>query len=208
MCRRVSLLGGSFDPVHHGHLIVARAVAEAVAIDEVVLLPAGRAPHKPGGAVASGADRAAMVRLAVEGDGLFSVSDHDLDRRGPCYTVDTVRHFRGELDAGDELIWIIGGDSLVELHEWYQPGQIASMCRIVTAARSGFEPGGLEELRGAVAPEAFEQIAGDILETPRIDISATQIRRRVAEGRSIRNLTPPAVADYIAAKGLYRALSQ
>ena len=208
MGRRIALLGGSFDPVHHGHLIVARAVAEAVGIDQVVLLPAGQAPHKPNGAVASGADRAAMVRLAVEGDGLFAVSDYDLNRDGPCYTVQTVQHFRDELDAHDELIWIIGGDSLLELHEWYQPGRIASLCRIVTAARSGFDPGGLDKLRDAVDPDAFEQIKRDILETPRIDISATQIRRRVAEGQSIRNLTPTAVAEYIAAHSLYRTQSK
>jgi len=207
MGRRVALLGGSFDPVHHGHLIIARAVAEAIGIDQVVLLPAGQAPHKPNGAVASGADRAAMVRLAVDGDGLFAVSDYDLNREGPCYTVETVRHFRDELDAGDELIWIIGGDSLLELHEWYQPRQIAGVCRIVTAARSGFDPGGLDKLRDAVAPGAFEQIKRDILETPRIDISATQIRKRVASGQSIRYLTPPAVADYIAANRLYRSVS-
>lgn len=207
MGRRVALLGGSFDPVHHGHLIVARAVAEAIGIDQVVLLPAGQAPHKPGGAVASGADRAAMVRLAVEGDGLFAVSDYDLNRVGPCYTVETVRHFRDELDAGDELIWIIGGDSLLELHEWYQPSQIAKLCRIVTAARSGFDPGGLDKLRGTVDQDAFEQIKRDILQTPRIDISATQIRRRVAEGKSIRNLTPPAVEAYIAAHSLFGAAS-
>lgn len=206
--RRIALLGGSFDPVHHGHLIIARAVAEALDIDRVLLLPAGTAPHKPGGAEAPAADRAAMLRLAVGGDELFSVDTFDMDRDGPCYTVETVAHFHRQIEAGDELFWIIGADSLLELHEWYEPNRIAQTCRIVTAARSGFDPGELDHLRGVIDVDALAQIKRDVIATPRVDISATQIRQRVAVGQSIRYLTPLAVVDYITTGNLYRNSSK
>lgn len=205
MGQPIVLFGGSFDPVHHGHLIIARAVAETLGVDRVILLPAGRAPHKPGGAVASGADRAAMVHRAIEDDPLFALDSHDLDCDGPCYTVRTVEHFRTLLGPAADLFWLIGADSLLELHEWYQPARIARACRIVTAARPGFDPGPLHALRTMLDPDRFDWIRRDILPTPRIDISATDIRHRVATGQSIRYLTPRSVEQYINDRSLYQS---
>jgi len=199
---RIALFGGSFDPIHHGHLIVARAVAEHLDIARVILLPSRVPPHKPGVRLAAPEHRLAMVRLAIDGDTLFECSDHDLTCAGPSYTAHTVAHFRSIMPDA-ELFWIIGADSLRELHTWYEPAQIVRHCRIVTAVRPGYEIGELLELAGLLPVEAIAQLRRDVIESPRIDISATDIRRRVAAGRSIRYLVPDGVHDYVATQGLY-----
>lgn len=200
---RIALFGGSFDPIHHGHLIIARAIAEHFGIDQVVLLPSRNPPHKPNVRLAHPDHRLAMVRLATAGDRLFACSDHDLTCAGPSYTAHTVAYFH-QAHPADELFWIIGADSLCELHTWYQPTEIIRHCRIVTAARPGFAAGSLTELTEILPAEAVARIRSDVVETPRIEISATDIRRRVQAGLSVRYLVPDAVADFITANGLYR----
>lgn len=200
---RLALFGGSFDPIHHGHLIVARAVAEQLALDRVILLPSRTPPHKPSVRLAAPQDRLAMVQAAIAGDPLFTCSDYDLTCAGPSYTANTVAHFRAH-HANDELVWIIGGDSLRELHTWYQPAEIVRHCRVVTAVRPGYEVDELKELAALLPAEALAGIRRDVLATPRIDISATQIRERAAAGQSIRYLVPEAVERYIAEHRLYR----
>lgn len=203
---RIALFGGSFDPIHHGHLIAARAVRERLDLDQVIFLPSGTPPHKPDHPLAAPEHRLAMLKLAIAGEPGFEFSDYDLNRGGPSYTLETVTHFREILPDGVELFWIVGGDSLRALHTWYKPDQIASLCRIVTAARPGFEPGDLFELRSLLEPDHFKQVLADVLETPRIEISATDIRRRAAAGQSIRFLVPDTVADYIRQRNLYARL--
>ena len=205
MPQRIALFGGSFNPVHHGHLIIARSMAEVLAFDRVVLLPSRNPPHKTTEPLAAANHRAAMVKRAVQGEGLFDFSDHDLTCSGPSYTVKTVAHFREAYPEGTELFWIIGADSLLELHTWYQPGEIARMCRIVTAARPGCEVRQVPELSKLLDKRAVKRLLADVLETPHIDISSTDIRRRVAEGKSIRYLVPETVERYIIDHGLYRA---
>jgi nicotinate-nucleotide adenylyltransferase len=201
---KIALFGGSFDPIHHGHLIVARAVAEHLAIERVLLLPSRTPPHKLDIRLADAEHRDAMVRAAITDDPLFECSDFDLTRAGPSYTADTVAHFRETLPEGTELFWLIGADSLLELHTWYQPARIAEVARIVTAVRPGYEPGALANLNDMLPPEAIARLRADVIETPRIDISATQIRKRVTRGQSIRYLVPAAVEEYIKRQGLYR----
>ncbi len=202
---RIALYGGSFNPIHHGHLIIARAVAEILDIDRVILLPSRMPPHKHAPDLAPGDHRATMVQAAIAGDPLFEASDHDLTCEGPSYTANTVAAFRQKLAPKDELIWILGADSLLELHLWRQPADIARQCRIVTAVRPGFEVGDLADLKAAVGTDITEQLRRDIVKTPRIDISATDIRERVRTGRAIRYLVPEAVAAYIHQHGLYTA---
>jgi nicotinate-nucleotide adenylyltransferase len=145
-----------------------------------------------------------MVRLAIAGDAGFEWSDHDLTRAGPSYTFETVTHFLGALAGGDELCWIIGADSLVELGTWYRVADLVDLCRIVTAARPGWDRPDLAPLAAKLNPAQIARLRDGILVTPRIDISATDIRARVAAGRSIRYLVPEAVRLYIEMFGLYR----
>jgi nicotinate-nucleotide adenylyltransferase len=199
------LFGGSFDPIHHGHLIVARSAAEQLGIGRIVLVPSALPPHKQHVALAPAELRLEMCRLAVSGDRLFEVSEWELGQRGPNYTLHTVRHFRAVLGPDEALYWLIGLDSLVDLPTWFRVRELAEVCTLVTAVRPGVEPPDLEAALGSqLSVEQIERLRRHILPTPLIEIAATDIRARVRGGRSIRYLTPDAVADAIAAHGLYR----
>ncbi|MBN1491903.1 MAG: nicotinate (nicotinamide) nucleotide adenylyltransferase [Phycisphaerae bacterium] len=205
MAETVVLFGGSFNPIHNGHLIAVRSVAEQLGAARVVLIPSANPPHKPAGALASAEDRLEMARVAVAGEPGWEVSDCELSRAGPSFTIDTVAHFRQSLGPDVELCWLIGADSLPELASWYQIDALVEMCRIVTAARPGWETPDLTGLRARLTDEQVRRLVADMLETPRIDIAATEIRRRVREGRSIRYLVPDAVHGFIHAASLYSA---
>jgi nicotinate-nucleotide adenylyltransferase len=204
MSQGIALFGGTFDPIHHGHLIVGRAVAEVLDCARVVFIPAQNPPHKVGRGLTDAAHRLAMARLAVADEPRFDVSDIEIRRTGLSYTILTVEAFRREVGPEVPLAWIIGGDTLPELHTWYRVRELVDACRIVTAVRPGFEAPDLAPLRRSLSAEQIERLRADVLTTPRIDISATQIRRRVRESRSIRYLVPESVGGYIAASGLYR----
>ena len=203
MAETVVLFGGSFNPIHNGHLIVVRNVAEQLGAGRVVLIPSANPPHKPADDLASAEDRLEMARVAVAGEPGWEVSDCELCREGPSFTIDTVAHFRRSLGPDVELCWLIGADSLPELVSWYRVDELVEMCRIVTAARPGWEKPDLAGLRARLTKEQVRRLAADMLETPRIDIAATEIRRRVREGRSIRYLVPDAVRGFIHAASLY-----
>ena len=145
-----------------------------------------------------------MVKLAIAGESLFEFSDFDLTRDGPSYTIDTVTHYCGLLGPQVELHWIIGADSLAELTTWYRLPDLVDACRIVTAARPGWDAIDWSPLRTVLSDAQVAAIHAGVLQTPRIDISSTDIRRRVREGYSIRYLVPHAVKQYINTQGLYR----
>jgi nicotinate-nucleotide adenylyltransferase len=200
----ILLFGGTFDPVHNGHLIVARAAAEKLNVSQTILIPAAIAPHKQGRSFSDAKDRLAMVRLAIEGDGALAVSDCEIARSGPSYTLDTIRYFRGLYGADAELYWLIGADSLCELHCWYKIGELVEQVIIVTAGRPGSLVDDLTELRKKLTPVQIEQIKGHILDTPLVDISSTDIRERVRSGLPVNSLLPEAVAEYIMRRQLYQ----
>lgn len=204
MAGGVALFGGSFNPIHHGHLIIARAVAERLDLVRLVLIPSANPPHKVGQDLADAADRLAMVRLAIADEPFFEVSDTEIRRRGTSYTILTLEEYRSRLAPGEDLYWIIGGDTISELHTWYRARELVDLCRIVTAVRPGFETPDLSVLQPTLSAAQVERLRRGILETPRVDISATDVRRRVAEGLSIRFLVPEAVREYIERKELYR----
>lgn len=207
MKRRVGLFGGTFNPIHIGHLIVARAAVEHLELERMLLIPSAQPPHKPQEAVAEAHERLEMVRLAIADEPPLEVSDCEIRRPGPSYTVQTVREFRASLGEGAELFWLIGADSLHELASWYQVEQLVPLCRIVTAARPGWawDAEARRVLAQRLGAEAIERLGADILPTPRIEISASQIRRRIRQGLSIRWLVPPGVEQYIHQRRLYRA---
>lgn len=204
MPTKIALYGGSFNPIHHGHLIVARHLAEELLLDRLIFLPSAQPPHKSGATLAPADHRAAMVRLAIAHESVFEFSDVDLSAGGPSYTIDTVAHFRQMLGMDIILYWIIGADSLAELPTWYRVRALVDSCRIITAGRPGWETIDWSQLRSRLSEDQIAMLQAGMMNTPLIDISATDIRRRVRAGRSIRYLVPDAVRNYIETHGLYR----
>lgn len=204
---QIVVMGGSFDPVHNGHLIVARSVAEHFGFPRITLMPAGQAPHKRNGSQATAEDRLAMLRLATVGEELFEVSDLELGRSGPSYTIDTLKTLRELHGQAVEIGWVVGMDMLADLKHWRQAREVASQARIITAARAPWQrelDGILCAMADTFTPEQIERFRSDVAPTPIIEISSSDIRRRVAAGLSVRYMVPPGVLEYIAQRGLYR----
>ena len=188
--------GGSFNPIHHGHLICSRAVAEQRGYQRVVLVPSAQPPHKPDAAnMAAAAERLAMCRLAVAGDPQFEVDDLELHRSGRSYTLDTVKQLKAR--AEKEIHWLIGADMLLYLPYWHQPRQLLAETHFVILARPGWM------LDWNVLPAEFRHLEKNVVEAPLLEISSTDIRDRVAAGKSIDYLTPPGVCRHVRERGLY-----
>ncbi|HET7034159.1 MAG TPA: nicotinate-nucleotide adenylyltransferase [Thermomicrobiaceae bacterium] len=200
---RLGIIGGTFDPVHLGHLIIAEEFWYRLGLERVLFLPTSSPPHKVGRAISPVADRLAMLRLAIEGNPHFAVSLVDVERSGPTYTADTLAILAGQ-HPGAQLFFLIGLDSLRDLPTWHEPGRIVRQARLAVAGR----PGVTLDLPAVLAqvPEAADRI--DFVDVPQIDISASAIRRRVRNGAPITYQVPPAVEAYISARGLYRTLGQ
>jgi nicotinate-nucleotide adenylyltransferase len=196
---RVGIYGGTFDPVHYGHLVLAEQCREQLRLDSVWFLPAAVPPHKQGAEISEAEHRAAMLEIAVAGHPQFHVEPHELERGGTSYTVETLEHFRRS-DPALELVLLIGADSLVELPTWREPGRILALASIgaVNRGRSAID---LSPLYTQI-PASVGRVL--VVQMPGIDLSATDIRRRVSEGRSIRYLTPRGVEAYIQEQRLYR----
>jgi nicotinate-nucleotide adenylyltransferase len=189
--------GGSFNPVHHAHLICARAVAETQGFDRVVLVPSSLPPHKPNAIdIAPAQDRLAMCRLAAAlQEDLFEVDDIEIARGGRSYTIDTVAALR---QRGENPVhWLIGADMLAMLPQWHQAQRLLEEARLLVMARPGWA------IDWAALPPEFAVLRQNVVESPLIDISATDLRQRVARGRSIEYLTPAPVAEHIRRRGLY-----
>jgi nicotinate-nucleotide adenylyltransferase len=201
---KLLLFGGSFNPIHHGHLIVSRFAAEHLGCTRVILVPSAAPPHKQDQPLAPAADRVAMCHLAVADDPQFDLSDWETQQPGPNYTLHTIRHFQAVLGPAAELHWLIGMDSLHELGAWHRANELVEACTIVTAARPGFAPPERSVLAERFSPPQIDRLLVHVVEGPRIDIAGTDIRARVRAGRSIRYLVAEAVRDYIQQHGLYR----
>jgi nicotinate-nucleotide adenylyltransferase len=190
---RIGLLGGSFDPPHHGHLLAAGDACEALGLDRLIFIPAAVQPLKVGQTAATPEQRLRMVQLLAGGDSRFAVDSVEIDRGGLSYTVDTLTTLAARWPAA-ELFWLIGADVPASFAKWRDPQRIAELATLVVLRRAGnAEP----DLSGMPA-------AAKVLATRRIDISSTEIRQRVREGKSIRGFVPDAVAELIAAERLYR----
>jgi nicotinate-nucleotide adenylyltransferase len=199
---RIGLFGGSFDPIHRGHLEPVRAARRTLGLDRVIYLPTARPPHKPGRAVAPALARYAMVELALlPEEGLYA-STHELTLDRPAYTVDTLAHFRGELPEA-ELFLLIGGDSLADLHHWKRWREIPEAARLAVLTRPGWDPDTMP-----LDPEVAELARTDrviLLRQPPVDVSSTRLRELLAAG-----LPPPAgaipdlVVRYLTKYALYR----
>jgi nicotinate-nucleotide adenylyltransferase len=185
---KLGLFGGTFDPPHSGHLIVAQDAWAGLGLDRVVFIPAGIPPHKRRQSITPAGIRLEMLRVAVAGDPRFGVDDLELLREGPSYTVDTLRTFRARQPEA-HLHLLMGADQYADFDTWYQPAEIRRLARIVVMARAG------------------ETADGRAIQVPvtRIDVSGSEIRRRVAAGRPVRYLVPDAVLAIIERENLYRS---
>jgi nicotinate-nucleotide adenylyltransferase len=196
---RIGIFGGTFDPVHLGHLIVASEMRHALALTRVLFVPAGRPPHKPGAPITADAHRVAMLDLALSPIPTFEISRLDLDRAGPSYTADllTILH---AFHSAAELLFLMGADSLRDLPTWHDPARILSLARLGVARRPGVR------IDLAAVTTAVPATRGRIhlVDIPLIGISGTDIRRRVGQRRPITFHVPAAVEDYIHAHHLYR----
>lgn len=196
----IGVLGGTFDPIHLGHLIVAEYVREKLSLSVVLFVPAGQPWLKEGTQVSAGEHRLEMVRLATGSNPHFEVSTIDLERSGPTYSVDTIVSLKEKLGAATRLYFLAGLDALGGLPSWKEPAGLLEMCQVVGLRRPGHEELDWRPLEAAV-PKASQRIM--VVDAPLIDISATGIRTRVARGLSIRYLVPDAVERYIAQHRLY-----
>ena len=190
----LGIFGGTFDPPHHGHLIVASHVREALNLDRIMFVPAAVPPHKRERQISRGDMRLAMVEAAVQGDPYCVASSIELNRGGVSYTVDTIRTLRKEMPS-TQLTVLIGMDNLLDFENWKEPEAILREASVVVMTRPGYAPG-LDDL------SVLRQM--HLCEVPHIDIAGKEIRRRVSEGMSIRYLVPEAVERYIREHGLYR----
>ena len=197
---RLGLFGGTFDPVHYGHLIMAECCREQCELDEVWFLPAGHPPHKGKQGISSGTARAEMLELAVAGCPKFQVSRIELGREGRSYTVDTLQQLFDE-DASRELFFLMGTDSLRDLPSWHEPERITQLATVVVANRGGDRRTTRDELVDLPGAAHVERIR--FVRMPAIALSATEIRRHVGNGASIRFQTPRAVQVYVQEHGLY-----
>jgi nicotinate-nucleotide adenylyltransferase len=191
---RVGLYGGTYDPIHVGHLIIAEYVREELNLARILFIPSGDPPHKS--CPTPPEVRAAMVQAAIQGNRYFEFCDIELQRRGPSYSVDTIAEIRERYGLSrDETFWMIGADSLVDIHLWHEPERIFELATVVVFPRVG--------VRVEDAREPFQSRALVLSRAPLLDISSTDIRCRVQAGKSIRYLVPESVEELIRANRLY-----
>jgi len=212
---RVAVLGGSFNPIHYGHLLLADDVLEQLGLDRVLFVPAGTPPHKSAALLAPAADRFEMVRQAIADHPRFGVSDIELRRGGPSYTVDTLSALAA---GGDQLFLVVGSETFLDLLTWREPRRLAALARLVIIPRAG----SVFDTEGAAAQKVLHEIGVEggfvhagggpppargvlIVHATSLPLSASDLRRRVREGRSLVYRLPPVVIDYVRTHGLYRA---
>ena len=197
---KIGVLGGTFDPIHYGHLAAAEQAIARLKLAEVVFMPVGQPWLKREQRISPSEHRLQMVRLAIADKPYFKLSAMEIERAGPSYTVDTMAELRSQLGAGDELFFILGWGSLAELPHWREPARLIQLCRLVAVTRPGSPTPDLEALESTI-PGISQQVI--LLDKPRIDISASAVRERVARGEPIRRLVPESVAEYITQHRLY-----
>lgn len=194
MSRKKGIMGGTFDPIHYGHLVTAEEVRDYFDLEEVVFVPSARPPHKIGQEISDPEHRYLMVVLATVTNPYFRVSRVEIERPGPSYSIDTVRYFKSVWGEDTEIFFITGADAFAQISHWNNPTELLSICTFVAASRPGYRLCLESSLQGKVK----------VIEVSALAISSSEIRRRVKRGESIKYLLPEAVENYIYKNGLYR----
>ncbi len=197
---KTGVLGGTFDPIHNGHLTVAEEVRIQLGLTKILFVPAGQPWLKEGIPISAAEHRVKMVRLAITDKPYCELSTIEVDRPGPSYTVDTISELQAQFGEEDELFFILGWDNLAQLPRWREPSRLIKMCHLVAVPRPGYSLPALDSLE-ALIPGLSQRLL--LLDKPEVDIDSTAIRNRVAQGLSIRHLVPEPVERYIKQNKLY-----
>ncbi len=197
---KLGIMGGTFDPIHLGHLATAETVREIFALDEIIFIPAARPPHKLDKDISDEYSRLTMTLLATQSNEFFRVSDMEIKRKGLSYTLDTMNELYETFGRSTELFFIIGADSLADLSKWHAARELVAKCHFIATTRQGVDVdfSAVEKFFGAAATEHIHRVT-----TPGLEISSTAIRERVRLGRSIKYLVPEVVEEFILREGLY-----
>jgi len=200
--RRIGILGGTFNPIHNGHLLMAETVRESFELDKILFIPSGQPPHKTNDTVADAESRCEMVQRAVGSNRYFEASRIEIDRRGYTYTIDTLNILKKEYGPETQLFFLIGSDVIPELKTWRNCNDVFKMCEFIAAIRPGYD----EETFNAALRDGLisEELKITLTKTPLMEISSSAIRERVRKGQTIKYLVPEKVEYYIYSKGLYR----
>jgi nicotinate-nucleotide adenylyltransferase len=202
MFKKIILFGGSFDPIHTGHVQVARHALQSLRAGRLFFVPARRSPHKTD-SPAVGHHRLAMIRKAIEGVDRFSVSDCELIRPEPSYTLDTINFFREQFGNEVALYWLVGADQLSDFDRWHRVEELLRVCHVSVMFRAGYPPPDFSRLEGVFSEETIERLRRDIIQTPLIDLNSTAIRRQLAAGTLPPGALPSGVLQYIRQHHLY-----
>jgi len=203
--RKIVLFGGTFDPVHLGHVAVADVAAEHIGAEKIIFIPAKRSPLKDSFPQASDDDRLAMIALAIADNEKFQMSDYEVKKPEPSYTLETVRQFQAEYGPKALIYWLVGADTIDELSRWFGIVEMIDACILSVMFRAGCEPPNFAKFTDIWGADRVEKLQRNIIRTPLIDISSTEIRNRLAAGRDVANMLHPAVADYIRKHRLYQS---
>jgi len=203
--RKIVLFGGTFDPIHLGHTTVASEAVNQIGAEKIVFIPAKRSPLKGLSPEASDADRFAMLALAIADIKNFELSDYELRKPEPSYTLQTVRQFQADYGSDTSIYWLVGADSVDELPLWHRTTELIDKCNLSTMYRAGCKPPDFSKFKVLWGLERIEKLHRNVIQTSLIDISSTDIRDRLAAGRDVSALLHPAVADYIRKHNLYQS---
>jgi nicotinate-nucleotide adenylyltransferase len=203
MDQRIGILGGSFNPVHTGHRIMAQDALERFSLSKVLFMPAHLPPHKLSPNLLSAEHRLAMLGRALQDDDRFEVCDDEIRRGGISYSCDTVERLRERM-PGIPLFFIIGGDTLLELHTWKDIAKLMGLCEFITVARPGFDVANFSAQQLRLSLPETERLLRNVFVGHLCDIASTEIRQRVARGQSIRYLVPRSVEEYVIEHGFYQ----
>ena len=202
--RKIALFGGTFDPIHLGHTTVAADAAEMIGAEKTIFVPAKRSPLKGFFPKAGDSDRLRMISLAIAHNKNFQVTDYELLKPDPSYTLETVRKFQGKYGDDTIIYWLIGADSIDELTLWYGITELIDECNVATMLRAGSKAPNFAKFEDIWDSERVKKLQRNIIQTSLVDVSSTEVRNRLAAGSDVSDMLHPDVADYIHQHGLYQ----
>ncbi len=203
--RKIALFGGTFDPIHLGHTAVAAEACKHIGAERIIFVPAKRSPLKGFVPKVGDVDRLKMIALAIADNENFQLSDYELQKPAPSYTLQTVRHFQAEFGGETRIYWLLGADSIEDLPYWHRIVELIDQCNLSTMYRAGCDRPDFSRFESIWGRQRVQKLQRNVIPTSLIDISSTEIRNRLAAGRDVTAMLHPAVVDYIYSYGLYRS---